>query len=194
MPSQSSTVFDAPLTTPTEAISENSILVLEMANPAGTQFVIGSNGAGETAPSYLSAPACNVPSPQTFSSLGVGGIHVILNATGTVQPRSFAENIGNATDAINALMQPDIIGPAQKSLLTNLLGLASRYKDTIYSSLSLTVLNSVLARVDGCALRGTPDTVVTHGGAGMDFVTTCPGQAPIYSALKAAQAQLMPNR
>ncbi len=106
------------------------------------------------------------------------------------QSKTLAENLACGRDGINGLMQPVLVGPAQKSTMLNLLNVASLYKDTPYRSLSLSALNAVLLRVDGCALRGTPDTITTQGGAGMDFVTTCAGQTVIHACLKDAQGQL----
>ncbi len=104
--------------------------------------------------------------------------------------KTLEQNLACARDGINALMPPEIMGPAQKSLMVNLLNNAERYAATPYRNLSLFSVNSVLARVDGCDLRGTPDTVITQGGAGMDFVNSCPSQAPINQCLKDAQSQL----
>lgn len=106
------------------------------------------------------------------------------------QPKTLAENLECGRVGINGLMQPVVIGPAQKNMMLNLVNLASLYKDTPYRSLSLGALNAAVLRVDGCALRGTPDTITTQGATGMDFVTTCPAQAPIYACLKDAQSQL----
>ncbi len=123
-------------------------------------------------------------------TLNCGPMTYTLAGTGT-EIQTFSENIASAVGAVNALMQPAIMGPAQKSILLNLLGLAARYQGPPYQSLGLSVLNAAILRVDGCALRGTPDTVVTQGGAGMDFVTSCPAQASVYPFLKAAQKQLI---
>lgn len=191
VPNQNLTRFDVTLTTPTPPLPVNSIVVVELHTPdgqaAGHSFFIGSNSLGQTGPSYISAAACGVPNPVDLASLGFPGVHIILNANSS---HTLAENLACGSNGINALMQPAIIGPAQKNLLINMLGLVNQYKDTPYRSLASGALNSVLIRLDGCALRTTPDTVLTQGGAGMDFLTTCQAQAPIYACLKAAQTQL----
>ncbi len=194
VPDQSGTLFTVNLTTPTPPLPVDSIVVIELSHElhpsSDLRPLMGANGGGESAPGYISVPVCGIPTPVTLASVGFGDVHIVLNAIGTTGPVTLEENLASAYNGINSLMPPAIIGPAQKAQLLNLLGLVSRYKDTPYRSLALASLNSVILRVDGCALRATPDTVLTHGGAGMDFVTTCPAQGPIYTSLKAAQAQL----
>lgn len=46
-------------------------------------FQIGSNSDGEIRPAYMKAPACSLPSPVTFASLGWPNIHVVMNVKGT---------------------------------------------------------------------------------------------------------------
>ena len=48
-------------------------------------FQIGSNSAGETAPSYFKAPACGLTSPVTFESQGRPDIHMVMNINGSSQ-------------------------------------------------------------------------------------------------------------
>ncbi len=104
--------------------------------------------------------------------------------------KTLPESIACARAGINALMQPEITGPAQKAQLLQLLDTATRYEATPYRGLALFSVNAVANRVDGCKLRGTPDTISTHGGAGMDFVNSCASQAPISQCLTEAQTIL----
>jgi hypothetical protein len=46
-------------------------------------FQIGSNSDGEIRPAYLKAPACSLPNPVTFASMGWPNVHVIMNVKGT---------------------------------------------------------------------------------------------------------------
>ncbi|MDX5585523.1 MAG: T9SS type A sorting domain-containing protein [Aureibaculum sp.] len=45
-------------------------------------FQIGSNSDGEIRPSYLKAPACSLPTPVTFASMGRPDIHIVMNVKG----------------------------------------------------------------------------------------------------------------
>lgn len=127
----------------------------------------------------------NITSPNLVCGPFSYTIQNTIQSSNTLQ-----ENIACASNAINALNPPDVVGPAQKNMMLGLLGLASNYAVGPYSSLSLLTLNSVLARFDGCALRTTPDTIA-QGATGIDFLTTCAAQATAYSCAKAAQGQLM---
>ena len=194
LPDQNLSLVTVPLTVPTVPLPANSIVVLELAipdgrAPANNRFFIGSNASAQSGPSYLSAPDCGIAAPTDLAALGFPNMHIILNGNGV--PRTISENIACATDALNALVPPTIVGPAQKSLLLQLLGVAAQNQAAPYRSLGLAAVNSVIARVDGCTLRTTPDTLASHGGTGLDFVTTCPAQNTMYSCLKDAQTQLM---
>ncbi|MCK7589951.1 T9SS type A sorting domain-containing protein [Subsaxibacter sp. CAU 1640] len=46
-----------------------------------TQFFVGSNSAGQSAPTYFSSVGCGIP-VSTLASLGFSNVHVILNVTG----------------------------------------------------------------------------------------------------------------
>jgi hypothetical protein len=67
-----------------------SQLVVELFTPdgvtPGNNFFIGSNAAGETAPSYLVAPDCSVPDMMTTAALGFPSMHVVMKVTGTYNP------------------------------------------------------------------------------------------------------------
>ncbi len=62
-----------------------SILVVEVvANDftEGSTFFIGSNPAGETAPSYLSSVGCNVPEPATTAAVGFSNMQIVMSVHG----------------------------------------------------------------------------------------------------------------
>ena len=84
IPDQSNTLFTASFTTP-PTVPGNAILVLEVNTPdgqaAGHSFFIGTNSAGQSAPSYISATACGLTSPGTLASVGFPNVHIILNAS-----------------------------------------------------------------------------------------------------------------
>jgi hypothetical protein len=50
--------------------------------PTNNRFFIGSNAAGQSAPSYLSAADCGAPAPTDLASLGFPNMHVIMRLNG----------------------------------------------------------------------------------------------------------------
>lgn len=62
-----------------------STVVAEVAAPDMTLlggFFIGSNNAGQTAPSYLRSTPCNIPEPTDTALLGEPGMHIVMNVSG----------------------------------------------------------------------------------------------------------------
>jgi len=61
-------------------------MVLEVFTPngqtAGHSFFMGSNNLGESAPSYLQAPACGAVVPTPTGALGFANMQIVLNASG----------------------------------------------------------------------------------------------------------------
>lgn len=49
----------------------------------GNLLFLGSNGAGESAPTFLRAPDCGVSTPVTVASLSFPNVHLILNPRGS---------------------------------------------------------------------------------------------------------------
>jgi hypothetical protein len=80
---QTGTMLSLPLFA---SVPSGSQLVLEVFTPdgqaAGNSFFIGSNSAGESAPSFLRAPNCGVVTPATNVASGFPGMHIVLNARG----------------------------------------------------------------------------------------------------------------
>ncbi|MEU0312317.1 carboxypeptidase regulatory-like domain-containing protein [Nocardioides sp. NPDC006273] len=60
-----------------------STLVVEVVAHAGGRFFMGSNGAGQTAPSYLAAEACGIAEPVDTSEVGFPDMHIVMNVTGS---------------------------------------------------------------------------------------------------------------
>lgn len=63
-----------------------STLVVEIDAPdmsGSGRFFVGSNDAGQTAPSYLRSASCGIPEPTDTADLGFPGMHVVMNVTGT---------------------------------------------------------------------------------------------------------------
>jgi hypothetical protein len=69
------------------AFDSTNQLVVEVFTPdgesAGNLFFIGSNTAAESAPSYLSAAVCGVPTPTTTAGIGFPNMHVVMTVNGS---------------------------------------------------------------------------------------------------------------
>lgn len=57
----------------------------------------GANGAGETAPSYIFAPACGIDQPTTLESLGFPGVAQIVNVIGLTEDGLFSFDVRTGT-------------------------------------------------------------------------------------------------
>ncbi len=60
-------------------------LVVEIAAPdldGVAAFFAGSNGLGESAPSYLVAPGCGIAEPATYASINFPNVHLVMTVTG----------------------------------------------------------------------------------------------------------------
>lgn len=72
------------VTVPVEgAVPSGSTLVVEVSVPADGYFFIGSNDAGQTAPSYIASVDCGISEPADTSSIGFPGMHIVMNVTGS---------------------------------------------------------------------------------------------------------------
>jgi hypothetical protein len=49
-------------------------------------FFIGSNSAGQTAPSYLRSASCGLPEPRDVATIGFPNMHIVMNVTGFAEP------------------------------------------------------------------------------------------------------------
>jgi hypothetical protein len=145
-------------------------LVMEVHSPDGTAggnaFFIGSNSAGQSAPSYLSAAICGATTPTDIASLGFPDMHIVFNVNGscasptptptpcptmeahvTASPTTVRTN-GNATFNVSV-----IHGPAPCPI-------------TVYYSMSGTgILGS------DYTLSGTPGQVSIPAGQSLGAVT-----------------------
>jgi hypothetical protein len=84
MPAASNTIVIHPVSGSSATFLPSETLVVEVfspAGPTGSQFFIGSNAAGQTAPTYLRSVACGVPEPTPTSSpvLGFPNMHAIID-------------------------------------------------------------------------------------------------------------------
>jgi len=69
-------------------VPAGATLVVEVVSPNqqsnGGVFYIGSNGAGQSAPSYLAATDCGLAEPATTDSIGWPDMHIVMNVSGDV--------------------------------------------------------------------------------------------------------------
>ncbi len=142
-------------------------------------IVIGNSG--RTA--RLGLIVDTLPAAQAVPFL-VATLNRVLSSTPGGGPKTFAQLVEDAKAAFRNLKPGELSGVAQGFLTSQMLDTALMYLEK-YPSLALGLLDSVIVRTDGCALRGSVDTVIAQGGAGSDWVLTCAGQGPLYAALKA---------
>ena len=74
------------LTIPVTGVAPSGAqLVVEIFTPSGivdlNSFFIGSNAAPETAPSYISAPACGFVTPTTTADAGAPDMHIVMHVS-----------------------------------------------------------------------------------------------------------------
>ncbi len=95
---QAATVFSQALAASLPAGTNE--LVFEVFTPngqvAGHSFFIGSNGAGETGPSFLQATDCGVASPTATSAIGFPQMQIVMNILG--DPGGQSLNLGAVTE------------------------------------------------------------------------------------------------
>ncbi len=79
------------LTIPVSGVAPaGSILVVEVFTPDGqadgNQFFIGSNGNGQTDPSYIASAPCGINEPVDLAAIGFPNMHIVMSVTGTAGP------------------------------------------------------------------------------------------------------------
>src|SRR5690606_1654775 len=80
VPDQAATIFQAPIAGLALAGSNLVVEVLTPdGDPAGNSFFIGSNAAGESAPSFLRAPDCGITAPTTTGTVGFPQMQIVMN-------------------------------------------------------------------------------------------------------------------
>lgn len=72
----------------TATVGHGQVLIVDIHIPdgqtAGHTFFLGSNGLGQTAPSYLASEPCLAIDPVTYASIGHGNVHLVINVFGDV--------------------------------------------------------------------------------------------------------------
>jgi len=71
------------VTVPVEgSVPAGGTLVVEVDVPAGGWFFIGSNGEGQTAPTYISSDTCGLPEPTDTAEVDFEDMHLVMNVSG----------------------------------------------------------------------------------------------------------------
>jgi hypothetical protein len=52
----------------------------------GNLLWVGSNGLGQTGPSYIRADLCGIVSPTDLAAIGFGNMHIVMNVVGDAVP------------------------------------------------------------------------------------------------------------
>lgn len=84
------TIWRQQLSAPVNVLPIDNVIV-EIYSPDGTAggnhlFFLGTNNLGESAPTYLQAGTCGLPTPGTYASIGFANVHGIIDfhyTTGT---------------------------------------------------------------------------------------------------------------
>ncbi|MCH8486243.1 MAG: S8 family serine peptidase [Candidatus Cyclonatronum sp.] len=98
---------------PIDSSSDGSVITIPVSAqiPAGATIVAeievpespisdmfpGANGAGESAPSYLQAPACGIDEPASLASLGFSDVAHIVNVIGLTEDGLFSFDVRTGT-------------------------------------------------------------------------------------------------
>ncbi len=85
LPATTTSVVTVPVSV---TVPAGSTLVMEIdaADLAGVgRFFMGSNGLGQTAPSYLRSASCGLPNPTDTAAIGFPGFHMVMSVTGLVE-------------------------------------------------------------------------------------------------------------
>jgi hypothetical protein len=82
LPATSTSVVTVPISV---TVPAGSTLVMEIdaANLNGVgRFLMGANGLGQTAPSYLRSASCGLPNPVDTATIGFPSFHMVMSVTG----------------------------------------------------------------------------------------------------------------
>ncbi|GAB2465244.1 hypothetical protein GCM10027063_03210 [Promicromonospora xylanilytica] len=174
IPASTLTMISVPVT---GEVPAGATLVVEVVSPNqqsnGGVFYIGSNAAGQSAPSYLSATDCSLPEPATTDSIGWPDMHIVMNVSGdtagggmewlTMDPTEFTLEPGQSK-TITAAMSGVV---AQPGTFTGSLVAGA---ETPYDAPAVDVTMTVnpprsWGKLAGTVSGFTPDGVVSLGDA-----------------------------
>jgi hypothetical protein len=78
-------VLDVPIAATVEAGAKMvvEVYVADSVEGSTTKLFVGANAAGQSGPSYLRAPACDIVDPVDLADIGYPDVHIVLSASGT---------------------------------------------------------------------------------------------------------------
>jgi hypothetical protein len=83
------TLFNVNFTSPPAVVVAGGILVVEVLLPegqtAGHSFFIGSNGSGQSGPSFIRAPSCGLADIGDLAGIGFPNMHIVMTVSGNTQ-------------------------------------------------------------------------------------------------------------
>jgi hypothetical protein len=98
------------LATPIMVSTQQMIIALKINNAQtdsggnGAGFFPGSNGLGQSAPSYISASACGISTISDIAAIGFPNVHIVLTATGN--PTALSSQDFNFENSIKLYPNP----------------------------------------------------------------------------------------
>jgi hypothetical protein len=151
-----------------------------LAAPAGS--TAGLAGATTSHPTFTSDLPGTYTATLTVSD-GRGGVGTDSVVVSVVSATAFAEQqAASALDAVRALPSASVTNRIDQRLLEDVIAQAISALHAGHSRLARGLLELAVSRMDGCALRSTPDM----RGIEQDWLTSCAAQAVPYAKLKAA--------
>ena len=160
----SGTILDYELMSPVTA-PVGSELVMSYEGDGEVDLVSwypASNDAGETGPSYITAPSCDINTPATFASIGFGDVNVIMTITGTLDDMGTVELGGKtlsiypnpATDVVNISLADGL--QVQSVEVVNMAG------QSVYSAKAANSINVSFLPAGVYVVRVKDNKGVTH--------------------------------
>jgi hypothetical protein len=108
-----------------------------------------------------------------------------------ISGQEYAENqLGDASEAINAIPPQQLDAPGHASTLSSWIGQILGLIQQNNVSQAVNKLDNTLVRTDGCALRGSPDAMGGGGQFAGDWINDCSQQIALYELLMNARAAL----
>jgi hypothetical protein len=165
-------------------------------DPLGYSWSLSAVPAGSVA--TLIGPDGSMPSLTPDVQGDYEATLVVSDPLGSGAPDSVTITAASAQDyadvqivaantTIANLAPAQITNVGNQHALTIWLGQTTKMSQRGNTAQAIAKLQQSIARTDGCALRGSPDT----NGPGRDWVTDCASQATIYAQLTAALDALM---
>jgi hypothetical protein len=136
VPDQTQTIQAVPLSAMVPA--GTSELVMEVFTPSGqgngNSFIIGSNAAAQTGPSYVSSSNCGNPDPTDTADIGFPNMHIVFNVNGSCPPPGPAKAL-NISTRLRA-------GPGDNAMIGGFIIQGSEFKTVVLRGIGPSLVNS----------------------------------------------------